>query len=152
MLSLSAWVAAAADDTHFPATPSPEHAARFAPPGQAERYQFLVTEVPIDEVAAFYARRAPQGSGRHFVVGPGVPDAFDSLARFNRFRLAQLYGGRAPRVARGPVPRASGSREVAAVVLLMSPYPEPDLGVLNPGTLIMVVSVAGASNPDRPRP
>jgi hypothetical protein len=141
---------AAAAPAHFPARPSPEHVTVFAPPGREERFRFLVTEAPIDEVARFYRERAPQGAVAPFLAQRGgAAEAFDSLAPFNRFKLAQLYGGQAPLIARGPVALSAHSDEVAEVVLLMSPYPEADLRRLNPGTLIMVVSLGNA---DRVRP
>ena len=145
-------MAAAAVDRHFPATPSPEHRITFAPPNQAERYQFFVTPAPIDEVAAFYVERTPQGPADHFVVRPGAPDAFDNLAQFSRSKLARLYKGRAPRLARGPIMASKGSPDLEAVALLMSPYPEPDLSGLNSGTLIMLVSVNRALNTDHFQP
>lgn len=111
-----------------------------------------MTPTPIDEVAAFFAERARRGSAGHFVVRPGAPDAFDNLAPFSRSRLARLYKGRTPRLARGPVLTSMGGPEVEAVALLMSPYPEPDLGSLNPGTLIMIVRVARRPNPDQVQP
>lgn len=76
-------------------------------------------------------------------------EAFDGAALFDRARLARLYGGRAPQAARGPIIEHG---RVTAVVLLLSPYPDPDLDRLHPGTLIMVVRFApgpGASGPPR---
>jgi hypothetical protein len=65
---------------------------------------------------------------------------FDAAALFDRARLARVYGGKAPRIARGPLVEHG---VVTGTVLLVSPYPEPDLERLNPGTLIMTVRLEG---------
>lgn len=64
---------------------------------------------------------------------------FDTAALYDRARLARLYRGKTPRIARGPIIESGA---VTHVVLLLSPYPEADLKRLNPGTLIMQVSLA----------
>jgi hypothetical protein len=127
-----------ADAQPFRATPSLAHARAFAPPDQAERYQFLVTEAAIDLVARVYRERWPSPApGSWAIVAGSAAEAFDAAALFDRPRLARLYGGSRPRVARGPI----GAPQPTAVVLLLSPFPAADLSHLNQGTLIMVVQV-----------
>ncbi len=110
----------------------------FAPPARADRYEFLTSSETIDVMAAEYRRVHPSPDPRSWVIHRiGALDVFDGAALYDRARLARLYRGRTPRVARGPIIE-NGS--VTRVVLLLSPYPEPNLERLNPGTLIMVVS------------
>jgi hypothetical protein len=121
-----------------------------APPALADRFEFSFTAETIEVVADFYKERWPSEDEGSWVVAPGpAVEAFDSAAIFDRARLARLYGGRSPRIARGPVV----GEDTDYVVLLMSPYPDADLRRLNPGTLIMEVRVAAASpEPVRRRP
>lgn len=115
--------------------PSPEHAALFAPPARAARFRFARTPDSIDTVARFYRERFPSSDPRSWTIQRiAATEVFDGAALFDRARLARLYGGRPPRVSRGPVTRGGA---VVEVILLVSPYPEPDLRHLNPGTLIM---------------
>lgn len=137
-----------------PGRPSPEHAAVFAPVRRADRFHFYVSDLSIEHVAALLAQRLPEGVPS-FQIRPGSAlDAFDNQAPFDRYRLARLFGGSRPRIARGPLFRDAGDRQPIAAVLLMSPYPEPDLVRLNAGTLIMVVDVPSPTtavlDPDRP--
>jgi hypothetical protein len=128
----------------FPATPSPAHARLFAPPQSAERYQFLLTDASIEDVARICRERWPSPSKGSWAVAPGsAGEAFDVAALFDRPRLARLYGGTRPKTARGPI----GSPNTRAVVLLLSPYPEADLKRLNAGTLIMVVALTNRRPP-----
>lgn len=130
-------LAAAADPPRM--TPSPEHASLFAPPARATQFAFARTPDSIDVVARFYRERFPSVEPRSWAIERlAATEVFDGAALFDRARLARLYAGRTPRVARGPVTRDG---QVVEVVLLLSPYPEPDLRRLNPGTLTMTVGV-----------
>jgi hypothetical protein len=60
-------------------------------------------------------------------------DAFGSGGPFNRAALSRLYGGRQARIARG-WQEAGGDFESFT---LISPYPDPTLSRLEPGTLII---------------
>ncbi|HEY3384245.1 MAG TPA: hypothetical protein VGK32_21005 [Vicinamibacterales bacterium] len=64
-------------------------------------------------------------------------EAFGSVARYDRTKLARLYGGHRAAVARGPVLDRVG-RAIGSVTLI-SPYPDPTLSVLRPGTLVIVL-------------
>ncbi len=65
-------------------------------------------------------------------------DAFGQTGRYDRWRLARLYGARRARVARGP--RAVDGRGVESWTLI-SPYPDPALQRLEAGTLLIVLKV-----------
>jgi hypothetical protein len=120
-------------------TASPAHVRLFAPPARAAAFRFDRTDAPIESVAQLYRQRWPAADPRSWrIERQAARDAFDGAALYDRARLARLYAGRDPRVARGPV---TENAEVVQVVLLMSPYPEADLRRLNPGTLIMTVAV-----------
>lgn len=80
----------------------------------------------------------PRATGSWVVAQTAAVEAFDSAALFDRAKLARLYGGRHPRIARGPI----GRYRTDHVVLLLSPYPEADFSRLNPGTLIMTVRIS----------
>jgi hypothetical protein len=69
-------------------------------------------------------------------------DAFGQTGRYDRTKLARLYGARRPRVARGP--RGVDGR-VTESWTLVSPYPDPALTRLEPGTLLIVLSLSPSS-------
>jgi len=127
----------------FVTTVSPAHAALFAPPARASRFAFATTRETVDRVVAYYRGRWPPEDPRSWkIVTSGPLDVFDGAALFDRARLARLYAGKPPRIARGPITEKG---RVTHTVLLVSPYPEPDLERLNPGTLIMTVTVVEPS-------
>ena len=64
-------------------------------------------------------------------------DAFGNAGRFDRFRLAELFRGLRPLVARGSLVR-DGHR---AAYTLISPYPDATLSRLEPGTMVIVFHV-----------
>jgi hypothetical protein len=66
-----------------------------------------------------------------------VLDAFDGASRADRFRLAELYVGIHPLVARGSLVR-DGRREGYT---LISPYPDASMTRLQPGTMVIVFQV-----------
>jgi len=102
-------------------------------------YAFATTSESLDRVVAYYRQRWPSDDPRSWKTETlGPLDVFDAAALFDRARLARVYGGTTPRIARGPI-REHGV--VTHAVLLVSPYPEPDLKRLKPGTLIMTVEV-----------
>jgi hypothetical protein len=64
-------------------------------------------------------------------------DAFDGASRAERFRLAELYVGIRPLVARGSLVR-DGRHEGYT---LISPYPDASMTRLRPGTMVIVFHV-----------
>jgi hypothetical protein len=120
----------------------------FAPFGaRASAYRIFVTTLPID---ALLGRLAPDKSLLHppgaWVPAPVLPaDAFGQTGRYDRSRLARLYGARRPVVARGP--RGPAGRPAEAWTLV-SPYPSRDLTRLEPGTMLIVVDLEWALSDD----
>ena len=139
------WVGASASS----AQPPPSGAWRegvgylslFAPFGaRASAYHIFVTMLPID---ALLGRLTQDPSLLHppgaWVPASVVPtDAFGQTGRYDRSRLARVYGARRPVVARGP--RGAGGRPMEAWTLV-SPYPSLDLTRLEPGTMLIVVDL-----------
>jgi hypothetical protein len=118
---------------------SPAHALIFAPPARVALFSFATTDERLDRVAAYYRQRWPSDDPRSWKVETSGPaDAFDGAALFDRARLARLYGGKVMRIARGPIVE---NGHVTHTVLLVSPYPDPELKSLYQGTLIMTVEI-----------
>jgi hypothetical protein len=67
----------------------------------------------------------------------GVFDAFGSEGPYDKARLARLFGGTSPSVARGSLVTAAGRRAVT----LISPYPEASLSSLRRGTMVIVTKL-----------
>ena len=121
--------------------PAPEYLALFAPSGPRKNaYETFVSSLDLDAVL----QRLQDESGVLAPPGawqprPELPfDAFGQTGRYDRWKLAELYGARRARVARGP--RGDGTR-VTEVWTLVSPYPDPSLARLVPGTLLIVLRV-----------
>jgi hypothetical protein len=118
-----------------------EYVALFAPPGRAAAYQALISPQPLDAVlrslAGDPALLHPPGAWTPRSEPP--LDAFGRGGPYDRSRLARLYGGRSLRVARGP--RAGAGGRVAQSWSLFSPYPDPSLERLQPGTLVLVLTL-----------
>jgi hypothetical protein len=77
------------------------------------------------------AALAPRG---WTIAGRSPLDAFGGVSIFfDRSKLTRLYGGRRANVARGW--QLDGSRFES--VILVSPYPDPTLTRLEPGTLVI---------------
>jgi hypothetical protein len=97
----------------------------------AGTYTTLVTPRSIDEVLAdIQAGAEPQA-----LV---ALEAFGQSGGYNRWKLARLYGAKRARVAR--LPRVENG-EVIEAWTLISPYPDPTLERLEPGTLLIVLRV-----------
>ena len=142
LLALLFTVVVAADDIH-PWQADDRLRRLFAPPAMpAGTYRVFVTGEPIEKVADHYRtgvhgptegaaleawRPAPQSFGE--AVGPtGV---------YDRAKVARLYRGHSPRVARGMVRRGDAIDAVVAI----SPYPNASLARLERGTMIVVFRV-----------
>ncbi len=109
-------------------TESPRHRTLFTPPALPEGiFVTYVSPRPLDELA------------RELGVTPQsvVPlDAFGQSGGYNRWTVAQRYGARRARVAR--TYREEFHRVIEAWTLI-SPYPDPELKRLEPGTLLIVL-------------
>jgi hypothetical protein len=118
-------------------TESPPHRLLFTPRHVPEgTYRAYVSSRPIDEVV----RDLRAGMPGSFDPRPVIAgDAFGQSGGYDRWKLARLYGATRARVARGP--RMENGQVVEAWTLI-SPYPDPDLERLEPGTLLIVLRLA----------
>jgi hypothetical protein len=83
------------------------------------------------------ARSAAPVNGMWRVDHAGVFDAFGAEGPYNKPKLARLFGGSSPLVARGTLPTSNGRYAVT----LISPYPDSTLSALEPGTLVIVTKL-----------
>jgi hypothetical protein len=99
-------------------------ARAFAPPHpQLGRFEVCTTPDALEKVNTL-----------GWPVDQVVPlDAFGTGGLYNRAGLSRLYGGRRVRVARGWTLVGSMFESLT----LISPYPDPRLTELHPGTLII---------------
>jgi hypothetical protein len=89
----------------------------------------------IETVAARLRQLDAEPAPGAWVVEPLAPlDAFGSDTPYDRARLARLFGGSRPHVARGSL-TIDGCR---TSITLISPYPDVMLSALQPGTLAIV--------------
>jgi hypothetical protein len=103
------------------------------PPGT---YTVSTTPQPIAVVAAALKACDPIPTpGAWTLTTPEAHDAFGQAGVYDRSRLAQLFGGRRPTVARGALVR-DGTREAYT---LISPYPDAALSRLESGTMVVVL-------------
>ena len=90
---------------------------------QLGRYEVCTTSRPLQDIAR----------AGWTIETPPPPDAFGTAGSYDRVRVARLYGGRYPSVARGWI-EENGRFEA---VTLVSPYPNRQLTALEPGTLVI---------------
>jgi hypothetical protein len=121
----------------FTETPAyvPLFTPRALPPGT---YRTYTSRQDLDSVlAAIRTNATPQPVPGSFAAESVIAsEAFGQSGGYNRWKLALLYGAARARVARGP--RVENGRVVEAWTLV-SPYPDPDLETLQPGTLLIVL-------------
>jgi hypothetical protein len=112
---------------------------RHAPPGT---YDVFVADEPLDRMLVRFERLAGSAGveGAWTATATDIWEAFGTVGRYDRARLAQLYGGRRPLVARGPVIR---SGVTVASVTLISPHPDAALTRLVPGTMVVATDLRG---------
>lgn len=120
---------------------APEYLPLVAPAGpRGAAYSTFVSPQPLEAVLRELEREPlllkPPGAWQPQPQQPG--DAFGQTGRYDRWKLPRLYGSRRAMVARGPATSASGTPEAWT---LISPYPDPALQRLEPGTLLMVLSL-----------
>jgi hypothetical protein len=87
-----------------------------------------------DIAESLRAQDRTPASGAWTAARQEVQDAFGSAGPFDRFRLAELFTGLHPLVARGSLVR-EGRREAYT---LISPYPDATLSTLEKGTMVIV--------------
>lgn len=80
-------------------------------------------------------------AGAWDVEKTGVFDAFGAEGPYDKGRLARLFGGSSPRVARGSLVTPPGRVAVA----LISPYPDLAITSLQQGTLVIVTRLPGGA-------
>jgi hypothetical protein len=121
---------------------APEYVRLFAPAAHRDDYRAYVSPLGLDEtlktLLADPAIQRPPGAWE-----PQPMIAFDAFGRsggYNRWKLAGLYGSRRARVARGP--RVDHGQSESW--MLVAPYPDPALQHLEPGTLIIVLTIPPA--------
>jgi hypothetical protein len=122
-------------------TEAPRFVRLFTPRGAAPgTYRTYTSVRDLDAVLAAVRRdpSTPPGNGSFESQSVIAADAFGQSGGYNRWKFALLYGARRVRVARGP--RVEGGRVVEAWTLV-SPYPDPTLERINPGTLLIVLRV-----------
>jgi hypothetical protein len=118
---------------------APEYLPLFAPAGsRREAYRAFVSPLGLDAVLlrlqAEPGRLAPPGA---WEARAQVPfDAFGQTGRYDRWKLARVYGSRRPLVARGPW---GTNGQVTETWTLISPYPDPSLTRLESGTLLLIL-------------
>lgn len=111
----------------------------FAPAGgRAAAYGTYVSPLDLDTVlrrldADTTLLRAP-GAWQPRTLLPA--DAFGQTGRYDRWKVVRLYGAARTRVARGA--RVEAGRVVESWTLI-SPYPDPSLQRLEPGTLLVIL-------------
>jgi hypothetical protein len=114
---------------------TPQH----APPGT---YDVFVADEPLERMLVRFQRLSGSAdvAGAWRAAPTDIWEAFGTVGRYDRARLAQLYGARRPLVARGPIIR--GGVTVASVTLI-SPHPDQALSALQPGTMIVAMDLRG---------
>jgi len=139
---------AAGQNVDPPGTPAPALARLFTPlQAPAEAYTVTVLtdgiEAALARVKKALAPNAAAGDppGSWQVQQMDPLEAFGTAGAYDRSKVARLYTGRRVSVVRGPVER--GGKVVAAVTLI-SPYPDPALSRLEPGTLVIAFNVVGS--------
>jgi hypothetical protein len=93
------------------------------------RYEVCTTSAPLEVVNA----NSGSGDGPAAIDALEALDAFGAAGTYDRWALVHLYGGTRVRVAHG----WTASAERFESITRLSPYPDPSLTRLNPGTMII---------------
>ncbi len=93
------------------------------------RYEVCTTSAPLEVVNA----NSGPGDGPAAIDALEALDAFGAAGTYDRWALVHLYGGTRVRVAHG----WTASAERFESITRLSPYPDPSLTRLNPGTMII---------------
>src|SRR4051794_9408779 len=95
---------------------------------------------PIGRLAGLFKALDPApAEGAWRVEHAGVFDAFGAEGPYDKPRLALLFGGESPWVARGSLATATGR----LALTLISPYPNASLDSLREGTMVVVTKLPG---------
>jgi hypothetical protein len=118
---------------------SPAFVTLFAPAGdRSAAYRAYISPLDLDATLSRLAGTATlmrtPGAWEPHAAAPA--DAFGQAGRYDREKLARLYGAQQPRVARGS--RTEGGR-ITETWTLISPYPDAGLRRLERGTLLLVL-------------
>jgi hypothetical protein len=106
-----------------------------APPGI---YEVFRSERRIADLAAELRALDPAPVGDAWNVAPLSPvDAFGTTGPYDAPKLARLYMGSRPQVARGSLRTSEG----LVAYTLIAPWPDADLTALQPGTMVIVFRV-----------
>ena len=97
----------------------------------------LDLETVLAQIGTTAGLLSPPGAWQPRAVG--ALDAFGHAARVDPWKVARLFGARRAQVARGP--RGAADGRVTETWTLISPYPDPALEHLQPGTLLIVLSL-----------
>jgi hypothetical protein len=101
-------------------------------------YEVYVAVEPIAVLAARLGAGDPAPRADAWkVLGSDPTAAFGIEGRYDKARLARLFGGRRVQVARGSL---RGPHGVVGYTLI-SPYPDPSLQTLRSGTMIIVARI-----------
>jgi hypothetical protein len=119
---------------------APAYLDLFTPAPHRDAYRAFVSPLPLDQLLPLLADDSsllhPPGSWQSRTLRP--VDAFGRSGAYNRWTLSRLYGSTQARMAVGPTVDADGRHETW---MLISPYPNPTLTTLEPGTLLLIVQM-----------
>ena len=108
----------------------PSLTALFTPPHpRLGRYEVCTTSESIEQALTEGSPAEPREANEALEA----LDAFGTAGTYNRAALARLYGGIRVRVAR----RWQQRDDQFVSETLLSPYPDPTLTQLNPGTMVI---------------
>ena len=119
---------------------APDYLALFVARPYRGAYRAFVSALQLDEALRVVAqdRDSLHAPGSWTARPEGPVDAFGTGGRYDRWKLARLFGSRQPQVARGPRVRNGLVEESWTLV---SPYPTADLSRLEHGTLLIILRV-----------
>jgi hypothetical protein len=101
-------------------------------------YQVFRSTRSIAELSSALRALDPSPVANAWRVAPLAPvDAFGTVGAYDAPKLARLYMGSRPEVARGSLRTADG----LVAYTLIAPWPDADLTALQPGTMVIVFRV-----------
>jgi hypothetical protein len=111
-------------------------------------YVVSTVETSITQVAAELKNLDPAPApGAWQVTHPEAHEAFGQAGLYDRYQLAELFGGQRLSVVRGSL-TAGGYR---TAYTLISPYPDGTLSRILHGTMVIQVRIGAADAPREPR-